>query len=238
MADVKHIIISFNNEGYLMNKKFFSLFFLVTSILSAEALRVLNASKGTISNIVVTYSEGRFSSTSDICLSYLDANQTGITNFTDDIKSIRMYTLSYLDVNGVLVVEHFNGKEFYLPAELILNQAPEKSVHFIYNESAQKQVEEAALLHQASLQATKAKDVLVDSTKNAAQWITDTSKNAYESAKETVSKVFDKVRGGTEEVKEKVENTVHNTKEIAEQAQHVVENEAKEAQNVAEEIIS
>lgn len=190
-----------------MTNKFFSIFFLtasmVVSVLSAAPLRVINGSAGEVSHVSVAFSYGNFDSQDTINVTNLQANQTGTTDFSDKVKSIKLYTVTYIDANGTQVTENFHGKVFYLPADLTLGNAPVSSVAITQNDEARKIAEEAEFLNQIAAKAKNAKNQVIQSATAAKDWIIGTTKA-----------VTDQVKVATQ--------TKHATQEVVNTAEEII----------------
>lgn len=214
-----------------MVKKFFSVFFLVAALVistvSAESLCVVNKTNGEITNIKVTFAEGVLNYNNDVCITFLLADQSGTTDFAEEVKYVKVYEVRYTDANGVEFTKNYNGKEFYLPASLDLKNEVH-AIDFTHNETAEKEAIEATLLHKASVMAKNAKDTVVNGTKDAASWVADNAKDAYKATKGAAVSVYDSIVGT-----EKAAQVTQEVAQIVKEEATVVEEKAAEVETEA-----
>jgi hypothetical protein len=200
-----------------MIKKFFSIFLLTTSmvssVISATPLRVTNNSTGEISHVALTFSYGILDSHDNINVTHLKVNQTGTTDFADEVHSINLHTVLFFDANGTEVVENLHGKTFYLPVDLTLDNVSETengiAIHITDNNEARTAAEEAKLLHQVAVKTQHLKEQIIETATTAKNWVVG-----------------------------KPETTTDNVQEAAAEVASVIENESKELADVAEEIVT
>lgn len=200
-----------------MTKKFFSIFLLATSmvasVLSAAPLRIINGSVGEVSDVKLV-----FNGQDEINTRFLQPDQSSTSDFPDNIVSVKIYTVTYIDATGTQVTENFNGKTFYLPADLTLGNASESTITITQNDEARKAAEEAEILNQIATKAKSAKDQVVQSATAAKDWIVSKTKTAPDQTEEAIVEVATVIQDESKELadtaQESVSEAVHTADEI------------------------